>query len=95
MQTQQSRPAVETVHRLLFQALLEMRSEGHEHKNKLVYHLADLFHCVVLEMESAAAGKTSYDDVLRILIDRARERGLERWLNQTSDRLSNGAPGSE
>jgi hypothetical protein len=50
------RPAVETVHRLLFRALLEMRSQGHEQRNKLVFHLADLFHNVVLERENAAEG---------------------------------------
>lgn len=48
--------AVETVHRLLFRALLEIRSQGHEQNNKLVFHLADLFHNVVLEMENAVRG---------------------------------------
>ncbi len=73
-------PAVEAVHRLLFRALLEMRSQGHEQKNKLVFHLADLFHNVVLEMENAAEGKCTYEDVLKGLEERAREQGLERWL---------------
>jgi hypothetical protein len=73
--------SVETVHRLLFRALLEIRSEGHEWKNKLVFHLADLFHQIVLEMENAAEGRCSYEDVMRILEERAKEKGLEKWLD--------------
>jgi hypothetical protein len=72
--------AVETVHRLLFRALLEIRSQGQEHKNKQVFHLADLFHNVVLEMKNAAEGEANYEDVLRFLEKRAREKGLDRWL---------------
>jgi hypothetical protein len=68
------------VHRLLFRALLEMRSQGHEHGNKLIFHLADLFHNVVLEMENAAEGKCTYEDVLKLLEKRAKESGCEKWL---------------
>lgn len=75
--------AIETVHRLLFRALLEMRAQGHEQKNKVVFHLADLFHNVVLEMESAAEGKCTYEDVLRILDVSAKEKGLGQWLDRT------------
>jgi hypothetical protein len=81
MQTEHA-PAVETVHRLLFRALLEMRSQGHEEKNKVVFHLADLFHNVVLEMESAAEGRCTYPDVLKFLEERAKEKGLARWFDQ-------------
>ena len=80
MQAKQ-RSAVETVHRLLFRALLEMRSQGQETKDKLVFHLADLFHNVVLEMENAAEGRCSYEDVLRTLEQQAREKGLDKWLD--------------
>jgi hypothetical protein len=76
---EQSR-ALEIVHRLLFRALLEMRSQGQEQKNKLVFHLADLFHNIALEMENAAEGRSNYDEVLRLLEERAREKGLDKWL---------------
>jgi len=71
------------VHRILFQALLEIREQGHEQKNKLVFHLADLFHNVVLEMETAARGEQSYDEVLHKLTEKAGEKGLDRWLSTT------------
>ncbi len=74
--------AIETVHRLLFRALLEIRSQGHDEKNKVVFHLADLFHTVVLEMENAAEGQCTYEDVLKFLEQRAKEKGLDRWLSR-------------
>jgi hypothetical protein len=72
--------ALELIHRLLFRALIEIRAQGHEQKNKLVFHLADLFHNVVLDMEAAAEGRLSYDEVLRQLEEKAKEKNCERWL---------------
>jgi len=72
--------ALEIVHRLLFRALIEIRAQGHEQKNKAVFHLADLFHNTVLEMENAAKGGTSYEEVFRLLEAKAREKGCEKWL---------------
>jgi hypothetical protein len=80
--------AVQVLHRLLFRALVEIRAEGHEQKNKLVFHLADLFHNIVLEMENAADGKTSYEEVLKMLEEKAKEKGCEAWLEANADRLN-------
>jgi hypothetical protein len=80
--------AVKVLHRLLFDALLEIRAEGHEQRNKVVFHLADLFHNVVLEMENAAEGKCTYEDVLHFLDERAREKGLAAWVERNVARLS-------
>ena len=79
--------AAELVHRLLFRALLEMRSQGHEQHNKVVFHLADLFHNSVLEMERAAEGRRSYEDVFKSLQEKAKEKGLERWLTTNLEDL--------
>src|SRR5690242_10682476 len=73
--------ASDAVHRLLFRALLELRAQGHEQHNKVVFHLADLFHTVVLEMGRAARGECSYDDVMRHLRQLADENGLRKWLD--------------
>ncbi len=75
--------ALETIHRLLYRALVEIRAQGHEQKNKLVFHLADLFHNIVLEMENAAEGKSSYEEVLRLLEEKAKAKGCETWLAGT------------
>ncbi len=81
--------AVKTVHRLLFDALLELRSQGHEHRNPVVFHLADLFHNIVLEMENAAQGCGSYEDVLALLEERAREKGCQSWVEQRLAEIDN------
>ena len=79
---------ISLVHRLLFQALLEIREQGHEQSNKLVFHLADLFHGVVLEMESAARGGENFVAVLDDLKRRASEKGLGGWLSKSLDELN-------
>jgi Mg/Co/Ni transporter MgtE len=91
MQVNQS-SAIETVHRLLFRALLEIRSQGHDEKNKAVFHLADLFHAVVLEMENAAEGRCTYEDVLKVLEERAKEKGLDQWFSQNITDLAESSP---
>ncbi len=84
-----SKTSLELLHRLLFRALVEIRAQGHEHKNKLVFHLADLFHNVVLDLESAAEGKVTYDEALRKLEAKAREKNCERWLESACKELEN------
>src|SRR6266851_5366450 len=73
--------ALKLIHRLLFRALIEIRAQGHEQKNKLVFHLADLFHNAVLDMEAAAEGRLNYEEVLRHLEEKAKEKNCERWLH--------------
>jgi hypothetical protein len=75
-----TKPASEILHRLLFRALLEMRERGRESKDKVVFHLTDLFHTVVLELAAAAEGKADYGAVIESLKERAREKGLGKWL---------------
>lgn len=84
--------AVELVHRLLFRALIEIRAQGHEQKNELVYHLADLFHNVVLDMKAAAESKLSYEEVLRQLEEKAKEKNCERWLNSARSQIESNKP---
>jgi len=84
--------ALEIVHRLLFRALIEMRDQGRVQKNKVVFHLADLFHTTVLEMENAAEGKATYEGVFRLLEDKAKEKGLETWVRTTLKELDVGSP---
>ena len=75
--------AIETVHKLLFRALLEIRSQGHDGQNKVVFHLADLFHNAVLQLESVDENGSgdSYADVLTFIRQRAKEKGCEAWVD--------------
>jgi len=59
-------PASDAVHRLLFRALLEIRAQGDEHRDKVVFHLADIFHNVVLEMEKAGLSFARFLRALRM-----------------------------
>lgn len=74
---------VSAVHRLLFQALVEIREQGRETKNSAVFHLADLFHTAVLDMEAAARGERSFESVMQSLERSADEKGLDRWIATT------------
>jgi hypothetical protein len=80
--------AVALLHRLLFRALLEIRSGAREQKDKAAFHLADLFHTVVLEMERAAEGRETYEAALKALEERAEEKGLSEWLSRNVAGLS-------
>jgi hypothetical protein len=85
-----TKTALEIVHRLLFRALIEIRAHGYAQKNEVVFHLADLFHNAVLEMENAAEGKTTYEAILQLLEEKAKEKGCERWLSATLAELEAG-----
>lgn len=74
------------VHQLLFRALLDIRERGHASGDSAVYHLADLFHNAVLQMEEAEEQSPEslddYDQILTFLRTRAKEKGCEAWLEQ-------------
>ncbi len=84
--------SLELLHRLLFRALIEIRAQGHEHKDKLIFHLADLFHSTVLDMEAAAQGKLTYEEAMRLLEEKAKEKDCERWLNSAITQIEANQP---
>jgi hypothetical protein len=77
------------VHRLLFDALTEMRDEGNTAGNKLVFHLSDLFHQAALQMEQAAEGGQSvtYETVLELLKSTARRKGCGEWMDRHIEQI--------
>jgi hypothetical protein len=74
------------VHQLLFEALLEMRQRGHDSGDKVVFHLSDLFHNAVLQLDGAD-DQSREDEVLEFIKRRAKEKGCEEWLRQHLDRI--------
>lgn len=70
----------ELVYRLLYLALIEIRENGRADKNKVVYHLADLFHNVPLSMRRAKNGEVTHSEILKSIRDHAKDIGCERWL---------------
>jgi hypothetical protein len=87
-----NKSALELVHRLLFRALIEIRAQGHEQKNKLVFHLADLFHNAVLDMEAAASGRLTYEEVLCQLQVKAKEKSCAKWLQAALTEIESSQP---
>lgn len=68
------------VYWLLYLALIEIREDGRADKNKVVYHLADLFHTVPLSMLRATKGEVTHSEILKSIRDHAKDIGCERWL---------------
>lgn len=69
-----------------------MRAQGHEQKDKLVFHLADLFHNAVLDMEAAGEGRMTYEEVLHQLEEKAKEKNCERWLHSALVQVESSQP---
>ena len=80
--------AIEKLHRLLYLALIEIRHEGRELDRSSVFGLANLFHVTPLELAKAARGETSYQEVMRSLLDKAKELNCESWIQNGIARMS-------
>jgi hypothetical protein len=80
------------VHRLIFDALLEMRERGRETNDAVVFHLADLFHNVALQLDKAETSD-DFDEVLEFLRTRAAETGCDAWLETKLNNLEKTAAG--
>lgn len=81
------------VHELLFKALLEMRQRGAETGDNVVFHLADLFHNVALQLEQVESpdDAAEYGHILNFLKTRAKEKGCEEWLDRQLELLESKA----
>jgi hypothetical protein len=69
------------LYRLLYFALIDLRAEGHDAENRLVFLLADLFHNVPLQLDRLDQGDLAPDDVLGWLRSRAHGTPMEDWFN--------------
>lgn len=75
------------VHRLLFDALTEIRDEGNTSGNKLVFHLSDLFHQAALEQAAEGGRSVSYETVLESLKNAARRKGCSEWIDRHIEQI--------
>jgi len=69
------------LYRLLYTALIDLRAEGHNAENRLVFLLADLFHNIPLQLDLVDRGDLAPEDILRWLRSRAHGTPMEDWLN--------------
>jgi hypothetical protein len=75
------------LYRLLYLALIDLRAEGHNAENRLMFLLADLFHNVPLQLDRVAQGELARDDVLTWLRSRAHGTPIEGRLNLRMQKL--------
>jgi hypothetical protein len=73
--------------RLLYDALLEIRAEGHALNNERIFRLADLFHNVPLQLERSDAGETYDEDIMAWLNTRAQGNYLAQWLDLRTNEI--------
>ncbi|MBI1246805.1 hypothetical protein GC197_03045 [bacterium] len=73
--------AIEKLYRLMYLAFLDIRSEGAQLNSGPVYGLANLFHGIPPQLEKAAQGEMTYEEVMRSLLDKARELKCEAWIH--------------
>ena len=71
----------DVLHEALYYALLDIRCQGRESNDKAVFHLANLFHNIVIQMGQAACGNREYSDVLKHLKETAAATGCQHWLD--------------
>ena len=73
------------LHRLLYDALLEIRMAGYESNNHEAYRLADVVHNVPLQLLMVLHGRRSYEEVVEDVRQRATRRRLEAWVDSVLD----------
>ena len=64
----------EQVFRLIYMAFVEIRVEAYEKQNAEIFHIADLFHTVPLQLERVNKGELSYEEVVSEIRNKAIEK---------------------
>jgi hypothetical protein len=69
------------LYRLLYDSLIEMRSEACDERVSHVFRLADLFHMLPLRLERMARGEITDEEVMSDLRAHAERIGMAHWLS--------------
>jgi hypothetical protein len=71
------------LHTLLYEVFIDIRVSAYTNEDtNLIFHKADLFHNLPLQLNRVVKGELSYDDVLATLRQRAQEKGCRQWLER-------------
>ena len=73
------------VHRVCYQALVDMRAQADQTHSMKVFDLTDIFHNTPLALEVALEGSESYEEALRWIRERAEFRGCRAWLDSAME----------
>lgn len=77
--------------RLLYQALLEIRLASLETGQNKLFHVADLFHNIPLQLSTHRTDR-DYSEVIDWLHMRADQKGMSGWLNQRMNDIERSNP---
>jgi HD-GYP domain-containing protein (c-di-GMP phosphodiesterase class II) len=64
----------------MYAAFVEMRAEAYEKQKAKIFHIADIFHTVPLQLERANKGEMTYEEVYSAIKNKAAEKGCEQLL---------------
>lgn len=67
------------LYKLLAEAFLDIRSASYEKDSMRAFHIADLFHNIIIRMQTAK-NDGDYSDIIELLIERAKRKNMSRWL---------------
>ena len=77
------KPTKKMLHRLLFDALIDMRVRGYESGDEAIFALSDMFHNVPLQLDGLDRNELSVQDILQEVRERARRHhDAEGWLER-------------
>lgn len=74
------------IYELLYDMLIEIRGEAAAIKNPLIFHLSDLFHNTPSQL-LLSNNQEDYEELFLWLKNRAKEKGIEKWLENHIQRI--------
>jgi HD-GYP domain-containing protein (c-di-GMP phosphodiesterase class II) len=66
----------EQIFRLMYMAFVEIRVEAYEKQNAKIFHIADIFHTIPLQLERVNKDEITYEEVLSDIRSKAKEKDL-------------------
>lgn len=72
------------LYRLLYSALIQIRADAHQEKNKKLFWIADLLHNLPLELSS---DNPDFDDLFDKLEKVVHHNQMEAWFKQEIDNI--------
>lgn len=70
------------LYRLMYCAFIEIRAQAYKQNHKAAFDIADLFHNTPLQIYRMEQGEITPEEVIPWLRTRARQKGIESWLEQ-------------
>ncbi len=67
----------EQLFRLMYIAFVEIRIEAYEKENAKIFHIADIFHTVPLQLERVNKEEITYEEVLSEIRNKSVEKGFD------------------